>query len=114
MKKILKEISIVAAALPLLLASAASCAGSITFATFTDKTASQFVFTNNGTSASFSALSEAVNFNFTSMVGVDAALQGVQNAHLTYSVSNTTTQVSQWERILVSADGFGHDHLDCA
>lgn len=97
----MKKINIVAAALSVLLTSAASYAAPITFASFSDKTASKFVFTNNlatgaAASASFSSLANAINFNFTSVAGMDAALQGVQNAHLTYSVSKTTTQASQY------------------
>ena len=100
MKNNLKKICLVVAALPVLLASAVSHAAPITFASFSDKAASQFVFTNNlatGTaaSASFSSVSNAINFSFTSVPGLDAALQGVQNAHLTYSPSKTTAPANR-------------------
>lgn len=105
MNKNPNNLSILAAALPLLLASAASYAGPITFAAFADKGNSQFVFSNNGiagtgAAATFSAASDPIHFNFTSdIIGLDAALQGAQNAHLSYSISTPITTLAIYDSV---------------
>ena len=64
-----------------------------TFAQFLENNGSQdFVFTNNGSNGVFNTVSggSSISFKYQNISGLNAALQGFQNAHLT--VTSTTTQ----------------------
>ena len=62
----------------------------VTFAQFLEKTGSQdFVFTNNTNNAVFGTVSggSPIDFRYSNISGLDPALQGFQNAHLSLSTS---------------------------
>lgn len=68
-----------------------------TFAQFFEKNGTQdFVFTNNTTSANFNTVGggSPVDFKYFNLPGLDAQLQGFQNAHLTITTTTTTPGVS--------------------
>ena len=68
-----------------------------TFAQFFEKNGTQdFVFTNNTTSGDFNTIGggSPVDFKYFNLPGLDAQLQGFQNAHLTITTTTTMPGVS--------------------
>lgn len=93
MKPMLKKMLLV---VPLLLTAPLALATITEFASFSDvyPNNNNYIFTNNGNSATFNATNDAVKFKFFAISGLNNSLTGYLAAHLTMTSTTTSSDSS--------------------